>query len=146
MHPQEVSMSLISRRSFLTTTATAAGGIALGCSDRSIVAPPLAQLAGGPLPDPATCGIEHVIVFMMENRSFDHFLGWVPGADSQQAGLVYPDRDGTPRSTFRLGGVQGRGHPHPDHSQKGGLGQLARGAHDGWLRSGTNDQVAIGYY
>jgi len=23
----------------------------------------------------------------MENRSFDHFLGWVPGADGKQAGL-----------------------------------------------------------
>jgi phospholipase C len=24
-------------------------------------------------------GIEHVVVLMMENRSFDHFLGWLPG-------------------------------------------------------------------
>src|SRR2546423_518317 len=89
MHPKEVSMSLISRRRFLTTSATAAGGIALGCSDRSIVAPPLARLAADPLPDPAASGIEHVIVFMMENRSFDHFLGWLPGADGKQAGLSY---------------------------------------------------------
>ena len=36
-------------------------------------------------------GIEHVIVVMMENRSFDHFLGWLPGADGRQAGLVYTD-------------------------------------------------------
>ena len=28
---------------------------------------------------------------MMENRSFDHFLGWAPGADWRQAGLAYPD-------------------------------------------------------
>jgi phospholipase C len=26
-------------------------------------------------------GVEHVVVLMMENRSFDHFLGWLPGAD-----------------------------------------------------------------
>ena len=26
---------------------------------------------------------------MMENRSFDHFLGWLPGADGRQAGLTY---------------------------------------------------------
>src|SRR6266550_2629736 len=74
MHPKELSMSLISRRRFLTTSATAAGGIALGCSDRSIVAPQRTQL-GDLLPDPAASGIEHVIVFMMEIRSFDHFLG-----------------------------------------------------------------------
>ena len=24
-------------------------------------------------------GVEHVVVLMMENRSFDHFLGWLPG-------------------------------------------------------------------
>ena len=74
-------MSPISRRTFLTTAATAAGSVALGCSDRPIIAPTRAQLLGGQLPDPAASGIEHVIVFMMENRSFDHFRGWLPGAD-----------------------------------------------------------------
>src|SRR5439155_692654 len=76
-------MSLVSRRRFLTTAATTVGGITLGCSDRSIIAPTRAQLSGDMLPDPAASGIEHVIVFMMENRSFDHFLGWLPGADGQ---------------------------------------------------------------
>ena len=28
---------------------------------------------------------------MMENRSFDHILGWLPGADGKQAGLTYVD-------------------------------------------------------
>ena len=28
-------------------------------------------------------GIEHVVVLMMENRSFDHFLSWLPGADGR---------------------------------------------------------------
>jgi len=65
-------MSLVSRRRFLTTAATTVGGITLGCSDRSIIAPTRAQLSGDMLPDPAASGIEHVIVFMMENRSFDH--------------------------------------------------------------------------
>src|SRR5437879_12702948 len=95
-------MSLLSRRRFLTTAATAAGGIALGCSDRWILAPPRAQLIGDLLPDPATCGIEHVIVFMMENRSFDHLLGWLPGADGKQAGVTYFDAAAVPPSTVRL--------------------------------------------
>src|SRR5947209_2009908 len=66
-------MSLVSRRRFLTTAATTVGGITLGCSDRSIIAPTRAQLSGDMLPDPAASGIEHVIVFMMENRSFDGY-------------------------------------------------------------------------
>ena len=30
-------------------------------------------------------GVQHVVILMMENRSFDHFLGWLPGADGHQA-------------------------------------------------------------
>jgi phospholipase C len=39
-------------------------------------------------------GIDHVIVVMMENRSFDHLLGWRPNAEGRQAGLTYLDPDG----------------------------------------------------
>ena len=31
---------------------------------------------------------------MMENRSFDHYLGWLPNADGRQAGLTYRDKQG----------------------------------------------------
>src|SRR5256885_9544746 len=83
MHRKEVAMPPISRRTFLTTAATAAGSVVLGCGDRPIIAPTRARLIGGLLPDPAACGIEHVVVFMMENRSFDHLLGWLPGAEGR---------------------------------------------------------------
>jgi phospholipase C len=33
------------------------------------------------LPAPGDSGIDHVVVVTMENRSFDHFLGWLPRAD-----------------------------------------------------------------
>jgi phospholipase C len=33
--------------------------------------------------------IRHVVVLMMENRSFDHFLGWLPKADGETLGLTY---------------------------------------------------------
>jgi phospholipase C len=39
---------------------------------------------------------------MMKNRSFDHVLGWLPGADDKQAGLSYPDRYGLKLTTHRL--------------------------------------------
>jgi phospholipase C len=29
--------------------------------------------------DPAASGLEHIVVVTMENRSFDHMLGWLPG-------------------------------------------------------------------
>ena len=30
---------------------------------------------------------------MMENRSFDHYLGWLPNATGRQSGLTYLDKN-----------------------------------------------------
>src|SRR5205809_4102252 len=105
----------ISRRRFLSSAATAAGAVALGCRDSWIAAaPPPAPLLNAELPDPATSGIEHIVVFMMENRSFDHFLGWLPGADGRQAGLTYSDAAGVPHETLPLApDFTGCGHAAP---------------------------------
>jgi phospholipase C len=70
-----------------------------------------------PLPDPAASGIDHVIV-VMENRSFEHFLGWMPGADGEQSGMRYADRCGIPHATHHLATYQGCASPDPDHSNK----------------------------
>lgn len=91
--------------------------------------------------------IEHVVVVMMENRSFDHMFGWVPGADGRQAGLTFTDENGASFSTHALApDYQGCGHPDPDHSYTGGRVELDGGACDGWLRAGSNDEYSIGYY
>ncbi|HET7545334.1 MAG TPA: alkaline phosphatase family protein [Polyangiaceae bacterium] len=96
---------------------------------------------------PSASGISHVVVVMMENRSFDHFLGWLPGADGRQAGLSYADRDGILHTTHPLApDYRGCAHPDPDHSYAGGRVEYADGACDGWLRAGSNDDFAIGYY
>ena len=59
--------------------------------------------------------IEHIVLVMMENRSFDHLLGWLPGADGTQAGLTYLDRVGLPHSTHPLApDYQGCGHAVPN--------------------------------
>src|SRR5437870_8954254 len=134
----------ISRRRFLTSAATVAGAVALGCRDSWIDAPSLAALAGQPLPEPAASGIEHVVVFMMENRSFDHLLGWLPGADGRQAGLTYTDASGTPHQTFQLApDFQGCAYRDPDHSYEGARVEWNNGACDGWLRA--SDAYSIGY-
>lgn len=84
---------------------------------------------------------------MMENRSYDHFLGWYDGADGRQGGLRYADASGTLHRTHRLApDYQGCGHPDPDHSYEGGRVEYNNGACDGWLRAGDNDEYAIGYY
>jgi len=38
------------------------------------------------LPPRATSTIDHIVVVMMENRSFDHLLGWLPNANGMQSG------------------------------------------------------------
>jgi Phospholipase C len=45
-------------------------------------------------------GIKHVVVLMMENRSFDHFLGWLPGADGRHD-LTYLSTDGNYYPNYR---------------------------------------------
>lgn len=82
----------------------------------------------------------------MENRSFDHFMGWLPSADDKQAGLSFIDRYGTSHSTYHLTEYASCGHQDPDHSYEGGRIQLHGGACDGWLRAGEDDLLPIGYY
>jgi phospholipase C len=83
----------------------------------------------------------------MENRSFDHLLGWAPGADGKQAGLSYTDRQGVAHQTHPLAPTfDGCGHPDPDHTWSGGRAELNGGTCDGFLRAGDNDDYAIGYY
>ena len=136
----------LSRRQFLVGVAAATGALALGgCGDDDGSAQSDPESA--PLPNPETSGIEHVVVVMMENRSFDHFLGWVPGADGKQAGLAFSDKQGQERQTFALApNFQNCQFEDPDHSYEGGRAQFNGGANDGWLRASTSDVFPIGYY
>lgn len=101
------------------------------------------------LPPRATSGVDHIVVVMMENRSFDHLFGWHPTADAMQAGLSYPDPDAgdvaVPTHQLSPLDYTGCGHPDPDHSWLGGRAQYDGGAMDGFL-AGANDEYAIGYY
>ncbi|HEX4633098.1 MAG TPA: alkaline phosphatase family protein [Gemmatimonadales bacterium] len=136
--------SPFSRRAFLAAGATSA--LAIGCSDYRGLAPFMgledASRYGG---DPTTSGIEHIVLVMMENRSFDHLFGWMPHADGQQAGLTYLDAAGVAHPTYPLTpDFQGCGLQDPDHSYDGARVEYDGGACDGWLR--VNDIFSIGYY
>ena len=101
--------------------------------------------------------VNHVVVVMMENRSFDHLLGWLPGANGVQT-LSYLDDGGTSHDTASLPpDYQGCGRSDPDHSWKGSRIDYDSGAMDGFLlntncdptycpRDTNNDDFAIGYY
>ena len=127
---------MLSRRGFVKGSLAAAGLAA--------AAPKMTLRAA----TPAQAPFDHVIVVMMENRSFDHFLGWLPGADGRQVGLRYTDRVGTTYPTYDLApDYQGCGYADPDHSWEGGLQQLAAGTNSGFLKTAKpGDTFPIGYY
>ena len=103
---------------------------------------------------------------MMENRSFDHLLGWTgTDGDYLEAGrsrygngftidgrqdLTYRDPQGQEVATYWLPGATGQQFPYqgcgegiPGHGWNAGRAQRARG----FLGRGSgNDQFALGYY
>src|SRR5258708_37960725 len=83
----------INRRDFLSGVAGACGASALGSfggmNAKTLFASETSST--NPLPPPEQSGINHIVVVTMENRSFDHFLGWLPGANGKQADLFYLD-------------------------------------------------------
>src|SRR6266571_834311 len=86
----------LKRRDFLARTAAGAGlaaGLAGTLSPATLVAEAARVQRREHLPSPRNMPVDTFVVLMMENRSFDHYLGWLPGADGQQSGLSYVDRD-----------------------------------------------------
>jgi phospholipase C len=138
------------RREFLQRTAMAAGlaaSMATVLSPDVLVAEAASRQHRTPLPAPRNLPVDTFVVLMMENRSFDHYLGWLPGADGRQDGLAYTTNDGQTLATHRLApDFQGCAFNDPDHSWDGGRTQVNGGAMDGFLRSGDNDAFSVGYY
>ncbi|HEX5298133.1 MAG TPA: alkaline phosphatase family protein [Streptosporangiaceae bacterium] len=96
----------LTRRRLLTTATTlsgvAAGTAVLPASLRRALTATLEDPPGGSLKD-----IEHIVILMQENRSFDHYFGTMPGVRgfADPAAVRLPD--GSP--VFR--------QPYPDHAQ-----------------------------
>ena len=178
------------RRTFLTRAGMTGGAIVLGgalgaCSSdddgasggdgetrrtTTTVAPSTTSAEGVPtqsiLDSPAaSCPIEHVVVVMMENRSFDHWLGWLAGDETwleqgrsrygssfsvaglQSQTFAGPSGDeGTQHLLEMLSGGnpwRGCGFNDPGHGWESGRAQRD----GGFLADGSgNDQFALGYY
>jgi len=132
----------ITRRQFIAGTTAAAGSLVLpGCNSNG-------GGSSGGLPAPKDAGFDHVVVVMMENRSFDHFLGWVPGADGRQAGVTLKDSAGNSHDSYDLAPEYQNAHlADPDHSYDGGRIEINEGKMDGFLLTQpAGDTFPIGYY
>ncbi len=155
------------RREFLRAAGITAGGVALGggllaaCDDSG---PSQERMLDHPAKESP---IDTVVVLMMENRSFDHYYGWLADdeayveagrrrygkkfhLDGRVNAAYVPADGGAPVATAPLVGAAGetnpwRGCDHalPGHTWDNGRAQLV----DGFLAAGTgNDEFATSYY
>jgi phospholipase C len=145
-------MAQATRREFLERTAYTAGmaGLAAALPASTILAEAAEAAArSSGLPSPRNLPIDHFVVLMMENRSFDHYFGWVAEADGiQNQSFTDPAGQSVPTrhfSTLGSGGMEykGCGHPDPGHGWESGRAQLL----GGFLADGSgNDEFALTYF
>lgn len=105
-----------------------------------------------PVVDPAT--IDTIVVLMMENRSFDHFLGSLKllegrDVDGLTADMSNPDTDG---NVFPVAPAQVDCVSDPPHGWSSSHDQFDGGANDGFVKAmvahhgGTDAAEVMGYY
>jgi phospholipase C len=165
---QHAGARSLGRRDFLRNAGLAGGAAALGggllaaCAGKSPTSTFESVLAG----HPGESGLDTVVVVCMENRSFDHYLGWLADdAEYLDAGrraygsrfhvlgrqhLRYraPNGDEVPTSALVGNALEadpyrGCSHPIPGHGWNSGRAQRA----NGFIGLDTgNDEYAIGYY
>ena len=125
---------MLSRRRFLQIAAASSGLAVTGADllSQAVANASPAILANG------SRGVSHVVILMMENRSFDHFLGWLPGADGRHDLTFVSAVDGNTYPNYPLApDFQGCGYSDPDHSWEGWLVQHNHGKLDGFLQRPT---------
>lgn len=177
----------LDRRSFLRQAGVAGGallGASLGagalldaCSSSGSSSPsPLsggARSTGGTRTTPSSLldapasssPVTHVVVLMMENRSFDHWLGWLGDDDAYREGghrrygggfavagqqrqsFAGPSGEVAtahlPAQASEANPFRGCGHPDPGHNWTAGRAERD----GGFLAPGSgNDAFALGYY
>jgi phospholipase C len=124
---------MLTRRKVLQLMAASTG---LAVTGSELLAQTAARAAPALTPGGSN-GIEHVVILMMENRSFDHFLSWLPGADGRHD-MIYQSTDGNFYPNYPLApDFQGCGYSDPDHSWEGWLVQHNFGRMDGFLQRPT---------
>jgi phospholipase C len=156
----------MNRRTFMKALAAIGGTSVVGWQRvfeaRDMVGAAGFQASQFELPLPSNHPVEHIGCLMMENRSFDHYLGWLPGADGllDASGHVVAPRVPDTKGNLVTGQCWGRSgtdfahtycgsaHTDPDHSWDGGRVQYNKGAMDGFLLAPghLDDPYCISYY
>jgi phospholipase C len=136
------------RRSFLKTTAAASALALLPPNLRAALAAPLAQRTG------TIRDVEHVVIFMQENRSFDHYFGTLNGvrgfSDPRAIALPsgkpvwYQPKDGEDFTPFHLDSrtTSAQCLASLDHSWKGAYDTWKN--YDAWIP--TKTKMTMGYF
>ena len=101
------------------------------------------------LPSPSHMPIDHFVVVMMENRSFDHYFGWLgETASTASSRPDFTDPTGHPvdtRHVSTIGAAEWAGLRPPGPGPRLGLGP--RPAAGGFMADGCgNDEFALTYY
>lgn len=164
-------MPIADRRQFLKTAGLATGAMASGLllGDCASSRPRSRGRTSSPEPlldRPASSSpIDHVVIVMQENRSFDHWLGWLAadhdyvdgGRRRYGGGFAIDGRqhqrfrgphgpvatDHLPTMAGEANPWRGCGHPDPGHSWDEGRAERDHG----FLSRGSgNDDFALGYY
>lgn len=104
---------------------------------------------------PGLDALKHIVVLMMENRSFDHMLGSLPGIGGidDAAGYTNPDTTGALVQPQALAEFQSQLQPDPDHHFPavdlqifGGNAAPGRVANmQGFVKSYFNQQADVGH-
>src|ERR1700722_21041031 len=103
---------MLPRRKFLQIAAASTG---LAITGADLLSQAVANASTTIAPN-GSRGIKHVVILMMENRSFDHFLGWLPGADGRHNRTDVAAVDGNTYPNYPLApDFQGCGYSDPDH-------------------------------
>jgi phospholipase C len=129
----------LSRRTFLKGSVAAGAAVAGGGLWTTTIQPLRAKAADTP--------IEHVVISMMENRSFDHYFGYAPSVQAAgfgpPAGWSQPNPGGTPDPVEPYRFFE-RETPDVPHGWDAIHGQVNGGAMDGFM---THSGIwAMGYY
>ena len=107
------------RRDFLARTASVAGLAGLSSLPAGTLIAEAAAAQRRALPSPRNLPLDHFVVVMMENRSFDHYFGWLDGADGDQTQTFVDGATGERVATRHASSLeaewQGCGHPDPGH-------------------------------
>ena len=148
----------ISRRRLLGAGAAAASGAALAASPFSLLPPSLRAALAEPAPPGGLDAVEHVVLLMQENRSFDHYFGTLRGVRGFGDANAVRRRDGRP--VFEQGTERSPVLPFSvreaaerqreelqyigdlDHSWDGGRKAWAGGWMDGWVAAKTAATMA----